>query len=207
MSQEASEAQRHLILVKHSAPVVAIDLPPAQWVLATPGRIRCAALAQRLAGYNIAAIAASDEPKARETAELLAAGLAFSDPLRLDHELREHERSVADFYPAQGDFERAIRALFARPNEFVFGQETADAARARFAAAVGRHLTATPSGDLIVVAHGTVITLFVAAHVDIAPFAFWQRLDLPSFVVLTVPDLRLLETVTKIGDEIGNAEL
>lgn len=192
-------AGRHLILIKHSAPVVAIDLPPAQWVLATPGRIRCAAIAQQLAGYDIAAIAASDEPKARETAELLAKGLAFPGPLYLDHELHEHERSAADFYPAPGDFERAVRALFARPDELVFGQETASAARTRFTAAVRRHLTATPSGDLAVVAHGTVITLFVAAHATIEPFAFWQSLGLPSFVVLALPELRLIETVTDIS--------
>lgn len=192
MSGEAAVPGRHLILIKHSAPVVAIDRPPAQWVLATPGRIRCAALARQLAGYNIAAIATSDEPKARETAELLAAGLAFPDPLRLDHGLREHERSAADFYPAQGDFQRAVRELFARPDALVFGQETASAALTRFAATVQRHLAATPPGDLAIVAHGTVITLFVAAHAAIEPFAFWQSLDLPSFVVLTLPELRLL---------------
>jgi broad specificity phosphatase PhoE len=194
-------AERHLILIKHSAPVVALELPPAQWVLATPGRIRCAALARRLTGYNIAAIATSDEPKARETAELLAAGLAFPAPLRLDHELREHERSAADFYPAQGSFERAVHELFAQPDKLVFGQETANAARARFDAAIRRHLAATPSGDLAIVAHGTVITLFVGAHAAIEPFAFWQSLDLPSFVVLALPDLRLVETVT--GSDFG----
>jgi len=199
-------AGRHLILIKHSAPVVAIDLPPAQWVLATPGRIRCAALAQQLAGYDIAAIAARDEPKARETAELLAAGLAFPAPPHLDHELREHERSAADFYPAPGDFERAVRALFSQPDELVFGQETASAARTRFVAAVQRHLSATPSGDLAIVAHGTVITLFVAAHATIEPFAFWQRLGLPSFVVLALPELRLIETVTDISSGAAHAE-
>jgi broad specificity phosphatase PhoE len=206
MSEESTVAERHLILVKHSAPVVALDLPPAQWVLATPGRRRCTALAQRLTGYNIAAIAASDEPKARETAELLAAGFGFLDPLRLDHDLREHERSAADFYPAQGDFQRAVRDLFAHPDKLVFGQETANAARTRFTAAVQRHLTATPSGDLVIVAHGTVITLFVAAHADIELFAFWQSLHLPSFVVLALPDLRLSETVTNIGDEADSRE-
>lgn len=199
-------AGRHLILIKHSAPVVAIDLPPAQWVLATPGRIRCAALAQQLAGYKIAAIAASESPKARETAELLAARLAFPDPLRLDHDLREHERSAADFYPAQGNFQQAVHELFARPDELVFGRETASAARTRFAAAVRRHLTATPSGDLAIVAHGTVITLFVAAHATIEPFAFWQRLGLPSFVVLALPELRLIETVTDIGSGAAHAD-
>lgn len=199
MSVEGAVPGRHLILVKHAAPVIIPGVPAARWTLGPAGRARCAALAQRLAGYKIAAIAASDEPKARETAELLAAGLAFPAPPHLDHELHEHERSAADFYPAPGDFERAVRALFARPDELVFGQETASAARTRFTAAVRRHLSATPSGDLAIVAHGTVITLFVAAHATIEPFAFWQRLGLPSFVVLALPELRLIETVTDIG--------
>ncbi len=112
---------RHLILVKHAAPVIIPGVPAAQWTLGPAGRARCAALAQQLAGYEIAAIAASDEPKARETAELLAAGRDFSAPLRLDHELREHERRAADFYHAPGDFERAVRALFTRPDELIFG--------------------------------------------------------------------------------------
>lgn len=192
-------SERHLILVKHSAPVIEIDRPPAQWALETPGRMRCAALAQRLSVYPIATIAASDESKARETAELLAAGLNFPDPLRLDRDLREHERSAADFYPAQGDFERAVRDLFERPAELVFGQETANAAHQRFSAAIDRHLAATPTGDLVVVAHGTVITLFVAAHAQIELFPFWQRLELPAYVVLALPDLRLIETVNGIG--------
>ena len=141
---------RHLILIKHAAPVVTPGVLAARWTLGPAGRTRCAALAQRLAGYNIAAIAASDEPKAREKAELLAAGLAFPAPPHLDHDLREHERCAADFYPAQGSFERAVRALFAQPDELVFGRETANTARTRFSTAVQRHLTATPSGDLAV---------------------------------------------------------
>lgn len=189
---------RRLILIKHSAPVIAIDTPPAQWILAAPGRMRCALLARRLAPYAIAAIAASDEPKARETAELLAAALGLVGPLRLDHDLREHERRAADFYPAQGSFEATVREIFARPDELVFGAETASAARERFAAAVARQIAATPTGDLAIVAHGTVISLFVAAHNPLDPFALWQALGLPAFVVLALPDLRLIETVGRI---------
>lgn len=198
MSAPMAEATRHLILIKHAPPTVVPGVPPSAWTLAEAGRASCATLAQRLARYNIAAIATSDEPKARETAELLATNLGFHDPIIPDHELREHERRAADFYPEQGSFEAAVRDLFARPDEVAFGAETATAVRERFTAAVGRHLAATPIGDLALVAHGTVIALFVAAHTDTAPFALWQRLGLPSFVVLALPGFRLVETVATI---------
>ena len=46
--------------------------------------------------------------------------------------------------------------------------------------------------------YGTVITLFVAAHAKIDPFAFWKRLGLPSFVVMGVPRLDVVEVVIQV---------
>lgn len=194
----STPAPRHLILIKHAMPTIVPDERAATWALSAAGRASCATLARRLAPYAITAIAASDEPKAGETAEILAATLGIAGPLPRDHDLREHERRPAGFFPEQGHFEAAVRDLFARPDELAFGAETADAAHNRFAAAVARHLAATASGDLAIVAHGTVISLFVAAHNTIDPFPLWQALGLPSFVVLALPDLRLIETVGQI---------
>jgi broad specificity phosphatase PhoE len=178
-------------------------IPPSRWVLSDEGRRRCAALAARLARVAPATIAASDEPKARETAALLAAQLGFVGPLRLDHDLREHERRPTDFFDSPAAFEAAVRILFARPDELVFGRETARAAGQRFDSAVRRILADTPSGDVIVVAHGTVIALFVAAHAGLAPFPLWESLQLPSYVVLTLPGLRWVETVPGVAAAPG----
>jgi len=197
----SEQAERQLILVKHSLPAILPAIPPSRWVLSDEGRRRCAALAARLARVNPATMAASDEPKARQTAELLAAQLGFAGPPRLEHDLREHERRPADFFDTPAAFEAAVQALFARPDELVFGQETARTAGQRFDTAVRRILAGTPSGDVIVVAHGTVITLFVAAHGGLAPFPLWQSLQLPSYVVLTLPGLRWVETVPGVVDE------
>ena len=193
-------AARHLLLIKHAMPTIDPAAEPSRWTLAAEGRAACERLAHHLAPYPLAAIVASDEPKARETATLLAAALGFAGPITTDHDLREHERRAGDFYPEQGKFEAAMRDLFARPDELVFGAETASAARDRFSAAVARRLTATPAGDLAIVAHGTVISLFVAAHNALDPFALWQGLGLPSFLVLALPDLRLIETVGRIDE-------
>jgi broad specificity phosphatase PhoE len=194
----SEQDERRLILIKHSLPTIIPAIPPSRWVLSDEGRRRCAALAARLARVAPATIAASDEPKARETAELLAARLGFAGPPGLDHNLREHERRPADFFDTPAAFEAAVQALFARPDELVFGQETARAAVRRFDTAVRRVLAGTPSGDVIVVAHGTVIALFVAAHASLAPFPLWQSLQLPSYVVLTLPGLRWVETVPSV---------
>ena len=49
--------------------------------------------------------------------------------------------------------------------------------------------------DSIVVTHGTVITLYVASVAGVRPMAFWRLLGLPSYVVLTLPDMHILSTV------------
>ncbi len=49
--------------------------------------------------------------------------------------------------------------------------------------------------NIAVVAHGTVITLFVARAAGIEPFALWRRLGLPSFIVLSLPALAVQEII------------
>lgn len=190
---------QHLILVKHALPTIVPGTPPAQWSLADEGRASCATLATHLRRYYPAQIAASDEPKAAETAQLLAAALGHAAPIRQDHDLREHERRPEDFFDSTTAFHNAVRRFFAQPDALIFGGETATAAGTRFAAAIARQLAAAPGGNLIVVAHGTVISLFAAAHTGLSPFPLWQSLGLPSYVILSLPDLRHIETRAAVG--------
>ena len=187
-------ANRRLLLIKHAAPIVTPGEPPAAWPLSPAGQASLGPFAAALAAYAPAAIVASDERKARETATGLAAQLGLAAPT-LDHDLREHERRPSDFFPRPDDFTAAVRRFFNQPDELSFGRETATAAGARFAAAAMRHRAAAPPGDLAIVAHGTVISLFVAARAGLDPFLLWQRLGLPSFVVLALPEGRVVEVV------------
>ena len=111
--------------------------------------------------------------------------------------LHEHDRRGVPYLDG-ATFEASVERFFARPDDLVFGNETAAQAGERFAAAVERALAQHPSGDVGVVAHGTVVSLFVARHAGVDPFALWRRLGLPSFVVFSLPDLRLLTTVENI---------
>jgi len=178
-----------LILVRHSLPEIVPPRPASQWRLSDEGRRRCRALANELAVYRPQVIVTSVEPKAVETGWLLA------DPLGLPCEtadgLHEHERRDVAFGTKE-QFEASIAEFFSRPGELVFGAETADQAHARFRGAVDDVLAQYPDRIVVIVAHGTVMTLFVARTNELEPFPFWQRLGLPAFVVLSRPSYRLL---------------
>jgi broad specificity phosphatase PhoE len=153
---------------------------------------RARAFAGRLQPCDGTSLFTSHEPKAVETAHVIA------QELGLDAEvvpgLHEHERPLAQLL-SRDEFERRVRDLFARPGELVFGAETADQARRRFTVAAMRLVIAS-AGDVIIVTHGTVMTLFVAEATGIEPFAFWKRQQMPFAVTLTLPDLRLERTIT-----------
>lgn len=51
---------------------------------------------------------------------------------------------------------------------------------------------------LAIISHGTVMTLFIARDTGLAPLTFWKSLGLPAFVVLSLPELRVVEVVAEI---------
>lgn len=186
---------RRLILVRHSVPDVRRDVPSAQWRLSPDGIARAHRLARRLQPGGASTIFTSREPKAVETARAMAAewGLAVEE---VDG-LHEHERPLAQMFSREV-FEARVRELFERPGELVFGAETAERARRRFTMAVMR-LVAARSGDVVVVTHGTVMTLFVAEAAGVEPFSFWKRQQMPFAVTLTLPELRIGRIATPDG--------
>jgi broad specificity phosphatase PhoE len=188
---------RRLLLIKHSVPEIVPDIPASRWRLSAAGQARCSVLARHVAPYAPSHIVASTEPKARKTARLLgkALGIGWSST----EGLHEHERDNAPFLGAE-EFEATVARFFAKPGVLVFGRETADAARERFSSAIAGVLRQHPQGSLAVVAHGTVITLFVARTNEIDQFAFWRRLGLPAMVVLGLPDCGLVAVVEQAGE-------
>lgn len=187
-----------LILVKHARPIVEPAVAPSDWRLSDEGREAAKGLAPELSKYDPFMVVASVEPKAWETAAILAQRLRV--PCAAVAGLHEHERRVEEFGRDSAEFEARVRALFDRPDEVVFGVESADQARDRFLAAVQDALdwwAPQAEGEreqaLIVVAHGTVITLLCQAWCSVEPYPLWESLALPSYVVLSLPDKRLLE--------------
>ena len=186
---------RQLILVKHSLPELAPDVPSREWRLSDVGRARCIPLAERLAAYEPAIIAASAEPKATETAQFVADRLGA--PLEIVAGLHENDRTGVGWLGSAA-LQATIARFFAEPDARVMGNETADEAHARFSAAVRDVCDRHSWGDVLIVAHGTVITLFVTRRTGEPPFPFWQRLGLPSFVILSLPDYRVQQIVDRV---------
>jgi len=176
---------RRLILVKHAMPALEPGVPSREWRLSDAGRARCLPLAEHIAAYQPVIITANAEPKATETARIVGERLGV--PIEIVAALHENDRTNLGWLGAEALEERIAR-FFTEPDRRIIGNETADEAHARFAAAVTDVCTRYPDGNIAVVAHGTVITLFVARLAGLAPFPFWKRLGLPSYVVLSLPD-------------------
>ncbi|MBN2004993.1 MAG: histidine phosphatase family protein [Anaerolineae bacterium] len=186
---------KYLILVKHSLPEIIPSLPARHWRLSDVGRMRCKPLAEAIAAYKPDFFVSSAEPKAVETAQAVTQHLDCA--FEVVEGLHEHERHHTA-WESQEQFEARVAEFFWHPQAPVFGNETAAQAEARFSAALAGVLAEHPRKTLVVVAHGTVITLWVARATGVEPFSFWKRLGLPSLVVLSLPDMALATVVETI---------
>ncbi|MDE3258465.1 MAG: histidine phosphatase family protein [Gemmatimonadota bacterium] len=185
-----------LILVKHSLPEIDPSVPAKEWRLSCEGRRRAQKMGERLDRYNLDRVVSSIEPKAIETAEIATGVLKI--PMEVVEGLHEHERVNVGFLEKER-FEQSIRQFYEQPADQVFGEETADCAYERFANAVQRLSDRPQKENIAIVTHGTVMSLFVSRNSYLEPFALWKQLGLPSSVVLSRPDLDIVEISAGIG--------
>lgn len=163
-----------------------------QWGLTARGEARCQSLATALEPYALERLRASYERKAQETARLVGARLAI--PYETLRDVHEHDRMGAPFLSHE-TFMATIRLFFREPRTLVYGRETAEEAFHRFSRAVHSLLAIEGDEPLAIVTHGTVISLFVAAHTTYDAYQFWKRLGQPAFIVFKVgPSLSLART-------------
>ena len=185
-----------VILIKHAAPEVIAEVPAEHWRLSEKGRASCAPLTEALRPHAPSVIVASEEPKARETAEIIALRLGIR--FEAAPNLHEHDRSNVP-HMRSGEFISHMEVFFRKRHERVLGRETAREADDRFAAAVDDVLAEHPQGNVAIVAHGTVIALFLCRHGGKKPFELWREMGLPSFAVLSLPDFQITTVTRKIG--------
>jgi broad specificity phosphatase PhoE len=133
------------------------------------------------ATYAPDALVSSAEPKALETAHLVAQRMHTS--VQVVDGLQEHDRSNTP-WPGPEEFDRVVAAFFHRPAELVLGCETAQQASEHFAKTMADVTSQYAEQNVVVFTPGTVLTLFVARATGMEPLALWKRLGLPSFVVL-----------------------
>jgi broad specificity phosphatase PhoE len=124
----------------------------------------------------------SSEPKAVATAEIVAAQLGI--PYRVVDGLEEIDR-VPNPIVTREEHERLNAALFADRASAVVGIESANAALARFSAAIQRTIDAGAAGQtLVVISHGTVISLFIEQRTGRDAFETWRTLQCGDYAAI-----------------------
>jgi len=174
-------ARPDLILVRHAAPEQRPEASPPEWGLSDAGRAAAAALAGKLLGLAPApaAVWASSEPKAVETAQIIARPLGLA--VRRDAAFDEHRRERWPFEADPAAFRDRVSRVLSDPAASVDGAEPAEAARGRFAAGIARRA----ERPLLVVSHGTVLSLYVAAASGENAFDLWRSLRLPEALLMS----------------------
>jgi broad specificity phosphatase PhoE len=185
-----------LLLVKHAQPVVDPLVPASGWHLSEAGRESFTRLGVALRAFEPAALFASPQPKAKET--------AARSPSDSDSKLRSATASASTTTPTRRS--SAARRSSRRPSETSSRAPTSgcSAARARARLSLAfrprwiRRSARTTGKTVALFSHGRVISLYLASRGDVDEFAIWQRLTLPSLVVLDLPDRRSFRVVAPI---------
>ena len=184
---------RRIVLVKHAQPVLDPKVPARLWRLGQDGERQAARLASRLDAFKPFTLVCSGEPKAARTCEIVARELGVS--MQIVDGLEEFDRPVLPLM-SDDEHERLNAQIFDNLARRVIGRESGDDALRRFRAAVMEVIDETPdTHNVVVVTHGTVISMFVAERNEVDALELWKRLSCPSFVVLTFPAFRLLQVV------------
>jgi len=161
--------------------------------LSPRGRAQAEALGGALRGHRIAAAYVSPFRRARETAEVALAGTGV--PVTPVEELRE--LSLGEWEGCTVDEVRAregdpYRAWLLAPHDCPPpGGEPLDAVSARVRAAIDHISALHPNGDdVLVVAHGGVISVYACALLGCSFNALWRlRVDNASLTVVRPPRL------------------
>ena len=88
-----------------------------------------------------------------------------------------------------------VQEFFNKPDVLIFGKETAGQALGRFREAVDSVLRLYEDQVILIVSHGTVISLYTSWLTGCDGYLLWRDLGLPSFVVLDLQSQSSLETV------------
>ncbi|RLV48849.1 histidine phosphatase family protein [Nocardioides mangrovicus] len=157
-------AERYVHLVRHGPPLIDHQTAASQWHLDPDGAE--AVLELRRSGRlpKRAAWFCSPEPKARETARLLTDGA-----VTVVDDLREQVRLHAGWIE---DMDAVRRRAFEEPDSPAYeGWEPLAVTRRRATAAVRRLMRDHPQDDLVIVGHGTCLSLLVAELTGSTPNA------------------------------------
>lgn len=164
----------HLYLIRH--PVTRPDpaVPASEWDLSDGGRLQRDMLLEAPFWGSVTQVYTSSQYKTKTVGQAAFAILGI--PTQAIADLDEARR---DTWFGTEAFQAAQQAFFAQPDRPPVPEwESADAARARFVAAMDGILAQHPADEsLAVVTHATVLTLYLAHLRHEAPeYEFWRTI-------------------------------
>jgi broad specificity phosphatase PhoE len=178
---------RRLYLVRHASPAIQPNVPAEEWTLSARGIEEAHAVARVAAGWQLAAVYSSAEPKAQATA--LVIGDAVGQPVRVVDGFQELR--FDRWIPNADAFAEMVRAILERPAANIHGAERADAAAARFAAAVC--IAEEGAFPAAVVSHGRIIAAYFAHLLALDdPFELWRSIPMPGWACLDLDTSKLI---------------
>ena len=184
-----------LYLVRHANPQVDVTVPATQWQLSATGIDRTHQLANQLVTAGIQAVISSPEPKAIQTAQILAE--QFGLAVQVEAGIHEHERPwTPDSFTSGAEFQSRVQQFFLQPGKLVFGAESADQCFERFERALQQILKQQRNRTLAIVSHGTVLSLLLSRYNTLDAYAFWQTLGMPECIQVNIPGFAIKHTWT-----------
>lgn len=189
---------KQIILIRHSITEQDAKEVSSQWHISEKGREKCELLAKQLAPLGLTMLISSEEPKAIETAELTAERLGIT--ARSARGLQEHVRENVGYFESKEEFDSKMRAMFDKPDEIVFGNESAIQARNRFGLALTELVRSNPRKRLGIVTHGTVMSLFICEKNNLDGFDYWNKLGMPAYAALSLPEYEIMDDVYELGE-------
>jgi broad specificity phosphatase PhoE len=104
------------------------------------------------------------------------------------HDLREHERENTPIVGAEKWRSTVIESI-RKQDEHIYGSEPVGMARVRFGRVIEHLMESEQNHDGVVaiIAHGTVISTFVAGLLGMDPLPIWDSLGLPALVEIEWP--------------------
>lgn len=179
-----------LVLVKHSKPEITPSRPANEWALSKDGESRCGWLVEELSGLGISTLYTSPEPKAQQTAEIVSKRLGID--ATVCEGLHENDRTEFLYINNEAEWKQRLREFFAHPAQRLIGNESANESLARFSEAVSWIVALHANKNVGVVAHGTVISLFIANENNVSPFEIWESLNpLPAYLSVLIPSYEI----------------
>ncbi|HEX7165477.1 MAG TPA: histidine phosphatase family protein [Acidimicrobiales bacterium] len=182
-----------LVLARHARPTVDPAKPASEWDLCEEGALAARRMGERLRSVSPSVVVSSVERKAIQTGAIAADVLGVT--FQTGQDLHEH---VRPFLNSDEQFEAEMERFFARPSERVFGEESASAVGARFTRALDAMVAAHRGERLVVVAHGTVLSLHLAGRYGLDAARVWGRLGMPSFAVVETRTKTLVDLVEAV---------